>query len=94
MTVFVDVILFFCPGFLATVAVLGNRSLPSVEVTNFCGGCFVPKDKNFLNRFSTHMRFVKIIAAFYTRAEFWHEIQSQLSLLLSDRSKIGLRVNR
>ena len=40
------------------------------------------------------MRFVKIIEAFYTRAEFWHEIQSQLSLLLSDRSKIGLRVNR
>ena len=51
MTVFVDLILLFCPGFLATVAVLGNKSLPSVEVTNFCGGCFVPKDKNFLNRF-------------------------------------------
>ena len=41
-----------------------------------------------------NMRFVKIIEAFYTRAEFWDGIQSQLSLLLSDRSKIGLRVNR
>ena len=35
------------------------------------------------------MRFVKIIEAFYTRTEFWHEIQSQLSLLLSDGQKLA-----
>ena len=37
MTVFVDLIRLFCPGFLATVAVFGITILPSVEVMNFEG---------------------------------------------------------
>ena len=52
MTVFVDLIRLFCPGFLATVAVFGITILPSVEVMNLEGGCFVPKAKNFWKMFS------------------------------------------
>ena len=38
-------ILRFWPGFLATVAVFGITSLPSVEVRNLEGGSLLPKKK-------------------------------------------------
>ena len=46
-TIFVDLILRFCPGFHTTVAVFGRRSLPFEEVTVFDGAVFGRKIEIF-----------------------------------------------
>ena len=78
MTVFVVLIclFFFCPGFLATIAVFGITILQSVKVMNFEGGCFVPKAKTFGRCFLSLLLIAT--ALWYTEvSKVWSQAQNR-----------------